>query len=83
MRLNQTAIKPQKQIFAAAKDFPDAAAFHHASDIRSGLWLERDGVKNVQAANALPENERAQRSPYCFDFRKFRHGREARSISWL
>src|SRR5260370_40010 len=44
-----------------------------------GLRLHRDGMEDMNTANLLPLDERAQRAYHSFDFGQFGHRRENRS----
>ncbi len=54
MHFHEAAIEPQKQIFAPAKHFLNAAALDNSTGHSGRLRFQRNRVKDVQAANPLP-----------------------------
>jgi len=79
MNCEQAAVQNEKHIFALAFDGADAAALHIAGDVRGGLRLRGDGVKDVNATDSPTLDQGTERANDSFDFRKFRHRRWARS----
>ncbi len=54
-----------------------------ARDMRSGLWLRGNGMKDVNATDSPTVNEGTKSAYDSFDFREFRHGRGTESRSRL
>src|SRR5258708_2098103 len=83
MHCQQAAVQNEKHIFAFATDGSYAAALDLASDMRSGLGLCSDGVKDVNATDSPILDQRTERSNDGFDFREFGHERRTRSRTRL
>src|SRR5260370_10423705 len=79
MHRQQHAVQSQKNIFAFAFDNANASALGMAGEMRSGLRLHGDGVKDVKAADSPTLSERAERLNDSFPFREFRHERRTGS----
>src|SRR5260370_13657114 len=75
MHCEQAAVQNEKYIFAFAIDGSNAAALDLASNMRSGLGLCGDGVKDVNATDSPILDQGTERSNDGFDLREFRHER--------
>jgi hypothetical protein len=65
----QAAIQRQKDVLANPPNLPDAPALGESGNVRRALRLRRNRMKNMGATNALPLDERAERSNDGFYFR--------------
>ena len=83
MHCQQAAVQDEKHIFAFAIDGSNAAALGMADDMRNGLGLRGDGVKNVNATDPPIPDEGTERADNSFYFRKFGHGRRTGSRTRL
>jgi hypothetical protein len=75
MHGQQAAIHDEKNIFALAFDGANTLALRMAGDMRSGLRLRGDGVKDVNATDSPALDEGPECADDSFYFRKFRHKR--------
>jgi hypothetical protein len=73
MHREQAAGQNEKNIFALAIHDANASALRVASDIRSGLRLCGDSVKDVNATDSPALDERSKCTNDSFHFREFRH----------
>jgi hypothetical protein len=83
MHCQQAAVQNEKHIFAFATDGSYAAALDLASDMRSGLGLCSEGVKDVNATDSPILDQGTEGPNDSFDFREFRHEPCARSRTRL
>ena len=83
MHCQQTAVQDEKHILAFAIDGSNAAALGMADDMRSGLGLRGDRVKDVNAADSPIPDEGTERADDSFYFRKFGHERRTGSRTRL
>jgi hypothetical protein len=74
MHGQEAAIQEEKNIFALAFDGVNTMALRMAGDMRSGLRLRGDGVKDVNATDSAALGEGPECADDSFYFRKFRHG---------
>ena len=75
MHSQQAAIQDEKNIFTLALDGANATALRQAGDVRSGLRLCCDGMKDMNATDSPAPDEGAEGADDGFHFREFRHGR--------
>src|SRR5205085_8378316 len=85
VQCKQPTVEQQKYVFPFAIHALNAWIGCQLGQARRALRFQRDRMKNVHAANALPFQDWAQRAYHCFDFGQFRHQREkkCKSGTWL
>src|SRR5713226_3230671 len=83
MHGQQAAVQDKKNIFALAIGGANAAALGMPGEMRSGLRLCGDGVKDVNATDSPALDEGTEGAYDSFHFREFRHGRGTESRARL
>src|SRR6267143_2568225 len=83
MHGQQAAIQDEKNIFALALDGANATALSMPGQMRSGLRLCGDGMKDVNATYSATPDERVEGADDSFHFREFRHKRGTESRARL
>ena len=75
MHGQNAVVQNEQHVFGSALDGANAAALHMACEVRSGLRLCGDGVKNMNTTDSPTLDERTEGAYDGFHFREFRHGR--------
>ena len=79
MQGQEAAIQNEENVLTFASDAANSAVRSKAGQAEWGLWFHSDGMQNVNGANALFLDQRAQ-SPYDgFDFGQLGHKRKSES----
>ena len=79
MQRDQPSVQHKNHVFAFPFHALNAAIRCKSNQMRCSLWLQGNGMENVNATNALPLNKWPQRAYHSFDFGQFRHRLEGRS----
>src|SRR6267143_1566059 len=83
MHGQEAAVQNEKQILAFAIGHANAASLGMTRDMRRGLRLCSDGMKDVNAADSPTMDEGTEGANDGFHFGKFRHERRMASRSGL